>query len=322
MTILTIAIPTYNRGHRLEKTLRDLLQHVVSSGFLSDIEVLVSDNGSPDNTRSIISAQKDSFLEKGIVFTHLNNEINLGFDENIRRCYEGASGEYVWFLSDDDNLFPDAISSIMSELDSKSAGALYFNFKQKPYDFESPFVKNRLEYTTINKDNISCLRDIVAWPKLTSMVVKKVEINLSRQDTVLGFYHVEIFIRAVVKCGGFVSSPEFLAYPDEDYMDHIEFPPYVGNRLNIQLLNFLTDLNLADCYKSLCVPHVSPLGSSFQALGASYRKKIKISNKLRAELWGTIFKELRWRNINTSTLREILKFILSSTVLRRNWKLL
>ena len=83
MTILTIAIPTYNRGHRLEKTLRDLLQHVVSSGFLSDIEVLVSDNGSPDNTRSIISAQKDSFLEKGIVFTHLNNEINLGFDENM-----------------------------------------------------------------------------------------------------------------------------------------------------------------------------------------------------------------------------------------------
>jgi glycosyltransferase involved in cell wall biosynthesis len=289
---------------------------------LSDIEVLVSVNGSLDNTQSIISTQKHFFLEKGIVFTHLSNEINLGFDENIRRCYEGASGEYVWFLSDDDNLFPDAISSIMSELGSKSVAALYFNFKQKPYDFESPLVKNRLEFTTINKDNISCLRNVVEWPKLTSMVVKKVEINLSRQDIVLGFYHVEIFIRVVVKCGSFVSSPKFLAYPDEGYMDHIRFPPYVGNRLNKQLLNFLTELNLADCYESLCVPYVSPLGSSLQALGASYRNKIKIGDMLRAELWGTIFKELRWRNINTSTLWEILKFILSSTVLRRNWKLL
>jgi len=322
MKILTIAIPTYNRGHRLEKALRDLLQHIESSRFLSDIEVLVSDNGSPDNTRSIISAQKHFFLEKGIAFTHLNNEINLGFDENIRRCYEGASGEYVWFLSDDDNLFPDAISSIMSELDSKSVVALYFNFKQKPYDFESPIVKNHLEFTTINKDNISCLRDVVGWPKLTSMVVKKVDINLSRQDIVFGFYHVEIFVRAVIKCGGFVSSPKFLAYPDDDYIDHIEFPPYIGNMLNKQLLNFLTDLNLADWYESLCVPHVSPLGSSFQMLGASYRNKIKIGDNLRAALWGTIFKELRLRNINTSALREILKFILSSTVLRRNWKLL
>ena len=322
MTILTIAIPTYNRGYRLERTLRDLLQHVVSSGFSSDIEVLVSDNGSPDNTRSIISSQKHFFLEKGIVFTHLNNEKNLGFDQNIWLCYEGASSEYVWFLSDDDNLFPDAISNIMSELGRKSTVALYFNFNQKPYDCESPLVKSRLEYTTINKDNISCLRDVVAWPKLTAMVVKKIEISLPRPGMNLGFYHVEIFIRAVVKCGGFVSSTKFLAYPDEDYMDHIDFPPYVGNRLNKQLLNFLTDLNLADCYESLCVPYVSPLDSSFSTLGAYYRNKFKISDKLREELWGTIFKELRWKNINTLTLWEILKFILSSTVLRRNWKLL
>ncbi len=322
MTILTIAIPTYNRGHRLEKTLRDLLQHVVSSGFLSDIEVLVSDNGSPDNTRSIISAQKHFFLEKGIVFTHLDNKKNLGFDGNIWRCYEGASSEYVWFLSDDDNLFPDAISNIMSELGRKSTVALYFNFNQKPYDCESPLVKSRLEYTTKKKYKIYCLRDVVAWPKLTAMVVKKIEISLPRPDINLGHYHVEIFIRAVVKCGGFVSSTKFLAYPDEDYMDHINFPPYVGNRLNKQLLNVLTDLNLADCYESLCIPHVSPLDSSLRSLGASYRNKCKISDKLREELWETIFKELRWKNINTSMLWVILKFILSSTVLRRNWKLL
>ena len=322
MTVLTIAIPTYNRAHRLEKTLRDLLQHVVSSGFSSDIEVLVSDNGSPDNTRSIISAQKHFFLEKGIVFTHLNNEKNLGFDQNIWLCYDGASSEYVWFLSEDDNLFPDAISNIMSELGRKSTVALFFNFNQKPYDFESPLVKSRIEYTTINKANISCLRDVVAWPKLTAMVVKKIEISLPRPAKKLGFYHVEIFIRAVVKCGGFVSSTKFLAYPDEDYLDYIDFPPYIGNGLNEQLLNFLTDLNLADCYESLCVPHVSPLDSSLQLMGASYRNKFKVSDKLREELWVTIFKELRWKNINTSTLWRILKFILSSTVLRRNWKLL
>ena len=322
MTILTIAIPTYNRGYRLERTLRDLLQHGVSSGFSSDIEVLVSDNGSPDNTRSIISSQKHFFLEKGIVFTHLDNKKNLGFDGNIWRCYEGASSEYVWFLSDDDNLFPDAISNIMSELGRKSTVALYFNFNQKPYDCESPLVKSRLEYTTINKDNISCLRDVVAWPKLTAMVVKKIEISLPRPGMNLGFYHVEIFIRAVVKCGGFVSSTKFLAYPDEDYMDHIDFPPYVGNRLNEQLLNLLTDLNLADCYESFGRQHVSPLDSSLQFLGRSYRNHIEISDELREELWETIFKELRWKNINTLTLWEILKFILSSTVLRRNWKLL
>jgi len=318
MTKLTIAIPTFNRANRLEKSLRNLLQQVKSSGFSSDLEILVSDNGSDDDTQQVILALQPFFIKIGVAFTHIENDENLGVDENIRRCYQSASGDYVWFVSDDDNLYTDSISSVMSELANKSVGAIFFNFNQTPYGLDSPLIKERVKINTINEDNIACLKNVYRWPKLTAMVVKNIDLSLALHENL--FTHIEIFMRVVLKVGGFVSSPKFIAYPDDDFMDHIDFVPYVGNWTNKQLRIFLTEVNLSDSYETLCIPELSVLGISLQWLGAYYRDKFKLNDSLRAKLWQDVYKELRWKNINKGTLWELFKFSLSITLLRRTWR--
>ena len=59
MTILTIAIPTYNSSKYLKETLE---KTIIQCGKNNEIEILVSDNCSTDDTEAVV---KD-FINKGI----------------------------------------------------------------------------------------------------------------------------------------------------------------------------------------------------------------------------------------------------------------
>lgn len=322
MKKLTIAIPTWNRASRLNIFLKELLDHIENSEFTSEVEVLVSDNASTDSTRKVILSHQSLFLEKKVAFVHLENHAaDSFFDENVRRCYEGSSGQYVWFSSDDDNLYPDAISTIMETIIKENSGAFYFNFKQPPYCEQNPKVKKNSRYEVINKDSVDELQEIVGYPKLTSMVIHNGLKNLQPKVKELGFYHLELFVKAAHQFGGFVKSKQFVAYADDDFIDQIRYAPYVGNNLNVQLMEFLPEINLMDYYQSLKIPYTCPLSSSLNLLGAFYRNKTKVPYFIRKELWSTISKEFRWKNISAASLVEILKFFLSFSILRRKWRI-
>ncbi len=50
--LLTIAIPTYNRSRYLREFLEALLPQIESAG---DVELLISDNASPDDTAQMLA---------------------------------------------------------------------------------------------------------------------------------------------------------------------------------------------------------------------------------------------------------------------------
>ena len=89
--VLSICIPTYNRGKALVKNLNHL------TSFKSDeIEIVVSDNCSQDDTEARIKKIKDPRIK------YFRNKTNLGFDRNLLKCCERANGMYYFFLSDED----------------------------------------------------------------------------------------------------------------------------------------------------------------------------------------------------------------------------
>lgn len=103
--ILSVCIPTYNGGNRIEKCLDAL---AVSFGKLTDVEVVVSDNGSTDNTSAIL----ENYSKIGNYKVYHNQE-NLGFNENIRLLIDQyAKGKYCWIIGDDDYIDPDAIERV------------------------------------------------------------------------------------------------------------------------------------------------------------------------------------------------------------------
>jgi glycosyltransferase involved in cell wall biosynthesis len=117
MTLLTIGIPTYNRAKELER----LLDRIVPACDLLDIEILVSDNCSTDDTSTVLEKYKNFKCLR-----YIRNAANLGFDGNILNLIAKASGEFLWWLGDDDNIAVEQLGGIKRLLQDNPAVALFF----------------------------------------------------------------------------------------------------------------------------------------------------------------------------------------------------
>ena len=316
--ILTIAIPTFNRAVRLEETLNKFCKKLMYFEYRGSLEVLVSDNGSDDQTNATLIRFHELFSNLGVKFLHLRHSSNMGFDENVSRCYRAATGKYVWFFSDDDNFYTDSIEKIMGVIESKKPSVMFFNFDQMPYNIGNPLIKEELWISEINEENIGCLRIVSCTPKLSSMVVEKIALSLISPAYPLGFTHVEIFFRIALMKGRAFFSTEFIGYPDADYRDHIDFLPHIANSLNEQLKIVLKEFDVESAYPLLCDDYTDPLSSCLNTLGCVYRKKIKTSENIRRKLWETIKAEFSLRRLlEPKVAFEAVKFCLSITVLRK-----
>jgi glycosyltransferase involved in cell wall biosynthesis len=93
--LVTIAIPTFNRA----ALLRGCIQAAFAQTY-DNIEVLVSDNASLDDTGNVLQEFNDKRLRV------LRQETNIGLLPNWNACLAAAGGEYVFFVSDDDRISP------------------------------------------------------------------------------------------------------------------------------------------------------------------------------------------------------------------------
>jgi abequosyltransferase len=107
--LLTIAIPTYNRAPLLSQSLAVLS---VQLQEFPDVELIVSDNASTDETKKVVSEH----LERGVNLRYVQNESNFGMDRNFQQCFQFAQGKYFWLLSDDDIALPGSIALIRNYL--------------------------------------------------------------------------------------------------------------------------------------------------------------------------------------------------------------
>ena len=98
-TILSITIPTYNRSHDLRACLESIARQVREDSALNEeIEVVVSDNCSTDDTQEVAGSFSGAFSN----FVYSRNETNVGFDKNTYAVVSRATSTYCWYLGDDD----------------------------------------------------------------------------------------------------------------------------------------------------------------------------------------------------------------------------
>jgi len=100
---LTVIIPTRERADTLFHTLRTVLEQEYEN-----LEIIVSDNASIDNTRQVVSQFTDVRLR------YINTGNRIGMSENWEFALSHVTGDFVMFLGDDDGLLPNACSDIAS----------------------------------------------------------------------------------------------------------------------------------------------------------------------------------------------------------------
>ena len=127
--ILSICIPTYNRAELLRLMLRSLAPQVAELD--KEVELIVSDNCSPDHTRQVVQEGR----QYGPIRYH-RNERNLGVARNMLILTNNlAGGEFCCFLGDDDMLVKGKLGKIVHLLESEPASDYFFvNYFFKPIE--------------------------------------------------------------------------------------------------------------------------------------------------------------------------------------------
>jgi len=90
---VSFVVPCYNLGHLLAECVTAIL-----SQTYGDLEVLIMDDCSPDQTADVARSFRDSRV------THVRNDPNLGHLRNYNKGIGLARGKYVWLISADDCL--------------------------------------------------------------------------------------------------------------------------------------------------------------------------------------------------------------------------
>ncbi len=127
---ISIVTPVYNN----EETIEELLASVTGQS-LSDIEIIVVDDGSDDCTIDLVNeiAEKDSRVKI------LQLPSNKGPYQARKVGVLASSGQYVLFLDGDDCLVPQACKMLSAFVEKNSADIIHFGMQINPSKNINPF---------------------------------------------------------------------------------------------------------------------------------------------------------------------------------------
>lgn len=106
---LSICMPTYNFGAYIGDALASIVGQLGS-----DIEVVVLDGGSTDDTEKVVRR----ISARHAAVRYVRQEHRGGIDRDMARSIELAQGEYCWLFSSDDIMKPGAIMRVLDEVGS------------------------------------------------------------------------------------------------------------------------------------------------------------------------------------------------------------
>lgn len=147
--LLTIVIPVY----KVEKYIQKTLDSIYNQCFLQDeLEVVVVNDGTPDNSMSIVSEYKGAHENLQII-----NQENKGLSGARNTGLRAAHGKYIWFVDSDDWLENGCLVNILNLL-RKATDDVYV-FRIKEYDEEGNLILERsndfsLEHKCVGKECI------------------------------------------------------------------------------------------------------------------------------------------------------------------------
>jgi glycosyltransferase involved in cell wall biosynthesis len=115
MPILSICVPTFNRGYMLDDFFGNLERAIL--GVENDIEIIVSNNSSLDNTDQICKKWLDKF-DKTLKVRYFKQEVNIGLVKNILYLLKKSEAKYFVLIGDDDRFIPQGFRSSLGVLRS------------------------------------------------------------------------------------------------------------------------------------------------------------------------------------------------------------
>lgn len=113
--LVSICIPVYNAEKTIAETIRSILGQTYRN-----MEVLVFDNASTDNTPTVLAEFSDPRLRI------YRNDINIGAERNFSKAVQSAEGEYIALFHADDVYLPEMVEKQVAAFQKHPAvGAVF-----------------------------------------------------------------------------------------------------------------------------------------------------------------------------------------------------
>ena len=112
---ISIITPSYNQGDFIEQTIQSVL-----SQTYDNIEYIIVDGGSTDNSLEIIDKYKDKI---DIVIS----ENDKGQSDAINKGFKLATGTLTGWINSDDLLYPDCVEKIVELYKQHPDGSIYYH---------------------------------------------------------------------------------------------------------------------------------------------------------------------------------------------------
>ncbi len=120
MKKVSVIVPVYNVEKYISKCLESL-----SNQTLKDIEVIIVNDGSPDNSQVIIDKYVQKFPDIFKSFTNKNEGVSAARNFGIKE----ATGKYIAFLDSDDYIENDTYEKLYTKAESKKFDLTLCNLK-------------------------------------------------------------------------------------------------------------------------------------------------------------------------------------------------
>ena len=130
--LVSVNIAAYNAEDYIQEAINSVLKQ-----SYKNIEIVIADDGSTDNTKAIINSNNDSRIRLS------HNDKNQGYLKTFNKLFFEAKGEFITFLDADDFIHPDKlrlqIEAFSEDPELGLVGTNYakINLKGKPIDHSS-----------------------------------------------------------------------------------------------------------------------------------------------------------------------------------------
>lgn len=144
---VSVIVPVYNTEKYIEECLDSILYQTYSN-----IEVIVINDGSTDNSQNIIKQYENNYTNIKII-----NQTNLGVSYSRNVGISEATGDFIMFVDSDDIILKNYIEEMIHILEENNLDLIkssYRKFEENPNNYTNvSFFKEY--YKNINKDEIN-----------------------------------------------------------------------------------------------------------------------------------------------------------------------
>lgn len=170
--LVSVCVITYNSAKYILETLNSIEQQTYKN-----IELIISDDCSNDNTMDICQEWLDNHKERFIKTRILRSGKNTGISANCNRAYKTASGIWIKGIAGDDYLCPNAIETYINFINNASEtpdiifAKVFPIYQDKVVDISKIFKYSYFELTPKEFEYLLLTRNFLPAP--TSFINKE-----------------------------------------------------------------------------------------------------------------------------------------------------